>query len=105
MGSAAPLTALLVAATLLACSQAPSAAAAAAGVCAASGTCSAALEVLHEGGLYDRRFAPGLARWYIPDNLPSIWTDDHENPPISFSEAYGHFVQGPNDMQFFDSHW
>lgn len=72
---------------------------------AASGTCSAALEALHDGGLYDRRFAPGLARWYIPDNLPSIWTDDHEDPPISFSEAYGHFVQGPNDMQFFDSHW
>jgi hypothetical protein len=104
MGSAATLTALLlVAATLLACSQAPTAAAT--GMCAAAGTCSAALEALNEGGLHDRRFAPGLARWYIPDNLPSIWTEDHEDPPISFSEAYGHVVQGPNDIQFFDSHW
>lgn len=60
---------------------------------------------LQQGGLHDKRFSPGLARWYIPDDLPEIWTEDHENPPLSFGEAYGHYVEGPGGLQFWDSHW
>lgn len=76
----------------------------------ASSSCSAAAfgsarQDLEQGGLLDKRFRPGLARWYIPDDLPDLWTDDHEHPPLTQSEAYGSYVNGPNGIQFWDSHW
>eukprot|EP00667_Euglena_gracilis_P013157 EG_transcript_13550 len=30
---------------------------------------------------------------------------DHDNPPISSSHAFGPFVDGPDSLQFFDTHW
>lgn len=62
-------------------------------------------DTMEQGGVHDSRFAPGLARWYIPDNLPQIFTEDHEQPPLSFAEAYGHYVTGPDGLRFWDSHW
>lgn len=97
--------AALLLAAVIAISSLTAAAGAAAATCSAAGTCAAAFSSMQDGGLHDRRFAPGLARWYIPDNLPSIWTEDHESPPLSFAEAYGHYVEGPNGIQFYDSHW
>lgn len=73
--------------------------------CAAVGLQPAGRASIEEGGLKDPRFAPNLARWYIPDDLPDIWTEDHEQPPLSFAEAYGHYVQGPGGIHFYDSHW